>query len=170
MDCDELLNGLIDNKSTDQPTDKDSNKKDRLSAIVAGGRSKTHLGKEITLTDIDSMSEADINKMYTRYEARLGASMTKTIGNTIISIYTRVVSSLFPVVDPPALLGDLSEDPFIDSALTNTCCELYYRYGMYLAPITTLLTTIKHLNYEEIFINKNGKSEDSNSCPSESTS
>ncbi|CAC5366517.1 unnamed protein product [Mytilus coruscus] len=39
----------------------------------------------------------------------------------------------------------LEEDPFINNALTNTCCELYYRYGMYLAPFTAILTTARHI-------------------------
>jgi hypothetical protein len=34
-------------------------------------------------------------------------------------------------------------------ALNNTCCELYYRFGMYLAPFTAMLTTVKHIKREE---------------------
>ncbi|CAC5387697.1 unnamed protein product [Mytilus coruscus] len=56
-----------------------------------------------------------------------------------------VYQSFFKVVNPPILIQDLEEDPFINNALTNTCCELYYRYGMYLAPFTAILTTARHI-------------------------
>ncbi|CAC5364046.1 unnamed protein product [Mytilus coruscus] len=91
------------------------------------------------------MTTEQINKLYCKYEARLGASMTKTLGNSFINLYVMGVSKFFKVVNPPILIQDLEEDPFINNALTNTCCELYYRYGMYLAPFTAILTTARHI-------------------------
>ena len=44
------------------------------------------------------------------------------------------------------LIEDLEEDPCIHHALMHACCELYYRYGMYLALFTPLLTTARHIN------------------------
>ena len=120
-------------------------KRERLSAIVAGGKSKQYLGRELQISDIDKMTAEQINKLYCKYEARLGASMTKTLGNSFINLYVVGVSKYYKVVDPPKLIQDLEEDPFIDNALTSACCELYYRYGMYLAPFTTMLTTAKHI-------------------------
>ena len=55
------------------------------------------------------------------------------------------VSKYFKINDPPKLIKDLEEDPFLDNALNNACCELYYKYGMFLAPLTTILTTAKHV-------------------------
>ncbi|CAC5383095.1 unnamed protein product [Mytilus coruscus] len=89
------------------------------------------------------MTTEQINKLYCKYEARLGASMTKTLGNSFINLYVMGVSKFFKVVNPPILIQDLEEDPFINNALTNTCCELYYRYGMYLAPFTAILNNSK---------------------------
>ena len=62
------------------------------------------------------------------------------------------VSKYFNVENPPKLLEDLKEDPFINHALTSVYCELYYKYGMYLAPFTAMLTTAKHINFNK---NKN---------------
>ena len=50
-------------------------------AIVAGGGSKQYLGCELQLSDIDGMITQEVDKLYCRYEAPLGASMTKTLGN-----------------------------------------------------------------------------------------
>ena len=68
--------------------------------------------------------------------------MTKTLGNSFINLYVMGVSKYFNVINPPNLLEDLEEDPFINHALTSICCELYYKYGMYLAPFTAA----KHIN------------------------
>jgi len=149
MNIDEIIDGIPDEIP-------DNNKKDRLSAIVAGGGSKQYLGRDLQLTDIDSMSNEEINKLYCRYEARLGASMTKTLGNSFINLYAMGVSRFFKVDDPPKLISELEEDPFINHALTSACCELYYRYGMYLAPLTAMLTTVKHIDF------KNKKSDNIN--------
>lgn len=65
----------------------------------------------------------------------------------------------FNVVDPPKLIEDLEENPFVNHALTSVCCELYDIYGMYLSPLTALLTTLKHVNFTNNItrIKRNGK-------------
>ena len=109
--------------------------------------SKQYLGRELQLTDIDEMSAENINKLYCRYEARLGASMTNTLGNSVINVYIMSVSKYFNVGNRPQLSVDLKEDPFINHALTSVCCELYYKYGMYLVPFTAMLTTARHTDF-----------------------
>ncbi|CAC5378303.1 unnamed protein product [Mytilus coruscus] len=134
---------IVENINIDD--DKQEKKRERLSSVVAGGNSKQYLGKELQLSDIDKMTTEQIDKLYCKYEARLGASMTKTLGNSFINLYVMGVSKYFKVVDPPKLIQDLKEDPFLNHGLTNICCELYYKYGMYLAPFTAMLTTARHI-------------------------
>ena len=88
--------------------------------------------------------------------------MTKTLGNSFIYLYVMGVSKYFNVINPLKLLKDLEEDPFISHALTSICCELYYKYGMYLAPFTAMFTTVtaKHINF-----NKNKNAIDKNGDP-----
>ena len=52
-----------------------------------------------------------------------------------------------PAENRPGLIGDLKGDPFVGHALSNATCELYHRYGMFLAPLTALLTIIKHCHF-----------------------
>ena len=154
MDAEELLKDLDNNKSnlnsyeTDVEDDKQEIKRERLSALVAGGGSKQYLGKDLQLSDIDTMTSKQINKLYCRYEARLGTSMTKTLGNSFINLYVMGVSKYFNVSNPPKLIQDLEEDPFINHALISSCCELYYKFGMYLAPFTAMLTTVRHTDFQ----------------------
>lgn len=56
------------------------------------------------------------------------------------------------MVDPPKQISDLEEDPYVNHALISACCELYYKYGTYLAPFTAMLTTVRHVDFNK---NKN---------------
>lgn len=136
------------------------NQNERLSAVVAGGGSCQYLGRELLLSDIDRMTAQVLDKLYCRYEVRLGASMTTILGNSFINLYVMGVSKYFNVIKSSKLLQDLEEDPFIYHALTSVCCELYYKYGMYLAQFTAMLTTAKHIN-----CNKNKNAIDKNGDP-----
>ena len=75
--------------------------------------------------------------------------MTKTLGKAALQLYTAVATMFLPI--PPEnrqpLMEDLESDPFVDHALTSTACELYYRYGKLLAPITAALTTAKYCQF-----------------------
>ena len=132
-----------------QHMQQQDSKRERLSAIVAGGGSRQYLGRDLQLSDIDGMTLQEVDKLYCRYEARLGASMTKTLGNSFINLYVIGLSKYFHVENPPKLLEDLEKDPLINHALTSVCCELYYKYGMYLAPFTAMLTTARHINFNQ---------------------
>ena len=148
MNAEELLQDIeCENPYTEN--NEQETKRERLSAIVAGGGSKQYLGRDLQLSDIDTMTAEQINKLYCRYEARLGASMTKTLGNSFINLYVMGLSKYFNVVDPPKLIQDLEEDTFINHALTSSCFELYYRYGMYIAPLTAMLTTARHIIFNK---------------------
>ena len=52
-----------------------------------------------------------------------------------------------------ALSEDLENDPFLNSALQRFTCELYYRVGSFLAPLSIGLITSRHYLSER---NKNG--------------
>ena len=54
------------------------------------------------------------------------------------------------------LSEDLESDPFLNSALQRFTCELYYRFGSFLAPLSIGLITSRHYLSER---NKNGEQE-----------
>ena len=53
-----------------------------------------------------------------------------------------------------ALSEDLENDPFLNSALQRFTCELYYRFGSFLAPLSVGIITSRHYLSER---NKNGE-------------
>ena len=167
---DEMLDAPEPQKSTKNPESmafananaKLENHRERLIALVVGGKAKVYLGKEVSVDTIDSMSNEEIAKLYARYESRLGATMTKTLGQAILQLYARAAGHVLPI--PPAsqnlLYTDLENDPFVGHALTSVTCELYHKYGMYLAPITTALTTARYCEFKQKdLVNNNGERE-----------
>jgi hypothetical protein len=92
LDAEEILKESDQNIKRDQNNDHGGKKRERLSSLVAGGGSKQYLGKDLQMSDIDTMTPEQINKLYCRYEARLGASMTRTLGNSFINLYVIGVS------------------------------------------------------------------------------
>ena len=73
--------------------------------------------------------------------------MTKTLGSAALLLYAGVASMFFPIENRPALVADLEADPFVGHALSSATCELYHRFGMFLAPPSAALTTMKHYQF-----------------------
>ena len=125
--------------------------RERLAALAAGGRARQYLGKALSVDMVDSMGEEEVERLYSRYEGRLGAAMTKTLGAAGLQLYISVASSLLPIPreEQPKLLAELESDPFVEHAVSSATCELYHRFGMYLAPLTAGLATMKHCRFED---------------------
>ena len=101
------------------------------------------------MEEIDNMDDDEVRKLHTRYEARLGVCMTKTLGKAALQLYTTLATMFLPL--PPEnrqpLMEDLESDLIVDRVLNSTACELYYRYGNLLVPITVTLTTAKYCQF-----------------------
>ena len=159
---DDLLDGLLANETEVQAPAAPSasvpavpqtitvaEQRDRLAIIAAGGQARKYLGKSLSLEEIDKMDDDEVRKIYTRYEARLGVCMRKTLGKVALQLYTTLATMFLPL--PPEnqqpLMEDLESDLIVDRVLNRTACELYYRYGNLLAPITVALTTAKYCQF-----------------------
>lgn len=124
-------------------------KRERLAALAVGGQAKLYLGRSVGVDQIDAMGPEEVEKLYNRYEARLGATMTKTLGQAAIQLYATAAGTVLPIPakNQTALAADLEADPFVSHAVSSAACELYHRYGMFLAPLTAALTTAKHCQF-----------------------
>ena len=129
--------------------------RERLYALVHGGKSKQYLGRELCVADLDSMSKDEMDKLYNTYQTRLGATMNKTIGTSFVRLYALGLSYFFDIEDEPSMIKELNDDPFIDIAMNDLCCDLYYRYGKWLAPLTATLTSSKYLRKKKGDIKEN---------------
>ena len=128
--------------------------RERLAALAAGGRARQYLGKTLSIDQIDNLDEEEVEKLYGRYEAQLGAAMTKTLGAAALQLYTSTVSMFLPIPseEQPKLLTELESDPFVEHAVSNATCELYQKFGMILASLTATLTTLQHCRFGQQYV------------------
>ena len=80
--------------------------------------------------------------------------MVKSLGRSTINMYSMEACSVLGITNQEALSEDLENDPFLNSVLQRFTCELYYRFGSFLAPLSVGIITSRHYLSER---NKNGE-------------
>ena len=115
---DTKINELEDNDVRD--------KRERLVACVLSGNSKMYLGKEYTEEQINEMHCTIVNTLLNRYESVLSAQMTKSLGKSVINIYSNIACSVLGIGNQQELSTDMEWDPFLNTAIQRFTCNLYY--------------------------------------------
>ena len=95
-----------------------------------------------------------MDKLFNNYEAKLSGQMVKSLGKSIINMYSMGDCAALGISNQDALSEDLQNDPFLNSALQRFTCELYCRLGSFLALLSVGLITSRHYLSERS--NKNG--------------
>ena len=134
--ADTKINELEDNDVRD--------KRERRVACVLSGSSKMYLGKEYTEQQINEMDYNSINTLLNRYKFVLSAQMTKSLGKSVINLYSNLACSVLGVGNQQELSTDLECDPILNTAMQRYTCDLYYRFGALLAPVSVGIITGKH--------------------------
>ena len=137
-------------------------KRERLVACVLSGNSKMCLGKEYTEEQINKMDCNDVNTLLNRYESISSTQMTKSLGKSVINLYSNIACSVLGVGNQQELSTDLESDPFLNTALQRFTCDLYYRFGALLAPVSVGIITGKH--YTKNSITKLNDRSDNGTC------
>ena len=94
-----------------------------------------------------------MDKLFNNYKAKLSGQMVKSLGKSIINTYSLEACAALRISNQHVLSEDLESDPFLNSALQRFTCELYYRFGSFLASLSVGLITSRHYLSER---NKNG--------------
>ena len=132
------------------------NKKQKLLECVMTGNSKLYLGKIYNEEQINKLTSEEIDKLFNLYESKLSSLMVKSLGKSIINMYSLGACSILGINNQDALTNDLENDPFLNSALQRFTCDLYYRFGYLISPFTVGLITSKHYFSEKNIYNING--------------
>ena len=140
--ADTKMNELEDNNVRD--------KREMLVACVLSGNSKMYLGKEYTEQHINEMDCTNVNTLLNRYESVLSSQMTKSLGKSIINLYSNLACSLLGVGNQQELSTDLECDPFLNTAMQRFTCDFYYQFGTLLAPVSVGIITGKHYKKNSI--------------------
>ena len=136
-------------------TPQSDTKRQKLLECILTGNSKLYLGKVYTEEKIKELNEEEVEKLFNNYEAKLLGQMVKSLGHSIINMYSMGACSVLGITNQKALSEDLENDPFLNSALQRFTCELYYRFGSFLAPLSVGIITNRHYLLSEH--NKNGE-------------
>ena len=95
-----------------------------------------------------------MEKLFNNYEAKLSGQTVKSLGHSLINMYSMGACSALGISNQEALSEDLENDPFLNFALQRFTCELYYRFGSFLAPLSVGIITSRNYLSEH---NKNGE-------------
>ena len=85
-----------------------------------------------------------VNTLINRYESVLSAQMTKSLGKSIINLYSNVACSVLGIGNQQEISTDPESDPFLNTALQRFTCDLYHHFGALLAPVSIGIITGKH--------------------------
>ena len=77
--------------TSQKASDRMQNYRERLASIAVVGQAGqygllAHV-KDFSVSHIEELDNSEIERLYARYEARLGAAMTKTLGSAALQLY-----------------------------------------------------------------------------------
>ena len=113
---------LISNLGYETP--QSDTKSQKLLECVLTGNSKLYLGKVYTEEQLAKLSEEEVVKLFNNYEVKLSGQMVKSLGKSIINMYSMAAFSVLGIRNQEALSENLENDPFLNSALQKFTCEL----------------------------------------------
>ena len=143
---------LISNLGYDPP--QSNTKRQKLLECVLTGNSKLYLGKVYTEDQLTKLSKEEVERLFNNYEAKLLGQMVKSLGHSIINMYSMGACAVLGISNQEVLSEDFENDPFLNSALQRFTCELYNRFSSFLAPLSIGIITSRHYLYDH---NKNGE-------------
>ena len=121
--------------------------KEHLSLLIARGKTKELIGKNITLTDLDKMSPKDLEKYYKLYETAQAAKINQAVTNAAINTYTGLCKYLFNANKQQIekLNTDLKNDFLVTNEIEQWASFLSFKIGGLLPLISASLITFENL-------------------------
>ena len=87
-------------------------KKQKLLECILTGNSKLYLGKVYTKERVNELSDEEVDKLFNNYQAKLSGQMVKSLGKSIINMYSMGACAALGISNQDALSQDLKTDPF----------------------------------------------------------
>ena len=104
---DNLIFGGYDAPQSDSRSQK-------LLECILTGNSKLYLGKIYTGEQINKLSDEEVDKLFSNYEAKLSGQMVKSLGKSIINMYSMAACAALRMSNQDALNEELENDPFLN--------------------------------------------------------
>ena len=115
----------------------------KLLECILTGNSKLYWGKVYTEDQLAKLNEEEVEKLFNNYEAKLSRQMVRSLGHSIINVYSMGACAALGISDQDALSEGLENDLFLNSALQ----KIYLRIVL---QIWFVISSLKHWdNYEQ---------------------
>ena len=98
-------------------TPQSDTKDQKLLECILTGNSKLYLGKVYTEEQLTKLNEEEVEKLFNNYEAKLSGQMVKSLGCSIINMYSMGACAALGITNQEALSEDLENDPLLNSNL-----------------------------------------------------
>ena len=96
---------LIGNLGYGAPQSDKKHKK--LLECILTGNSKLYMGKVYTEEQLAKLNKEEVEKLFNNYKAKLSGQMVKSLGKSIINMYSMGACSMLGITNQDALSEDL---------------------------------------------------------------
>ena len=117
--------------------------------MISSGRSKELLGKTISMKEIESMPNEELEKLYKIYESNLAGRISNTITDSVIMIATKLIDKTLPIDNVSELESDLKNDYLLISELKNIGGYMSLKFGRIMGFLSAGLITMKHIDFSK---------------------
>ncbi|KAL9958771.1 hypothetical protein ACROYT_G035830 [Oculina patagonica] len=93
--------------------------REQLARLVSTGKSKEAIGVQLTHDQVKRLTDKDVEKYFTRYEAYVGAKTTENLIDSALTLFTKAASLFVPLKNIEALQKELKNDYIINNELSN---------------------------------------------------
>ena len=140
-----------------QPTPKTiaepcEDKRERLRILAAGGSSLEYLGKNLSLGDVERLSDRQVKALHDRYSAIFAKKIQQNAIKGVLRGGVKFLAFLLPYAglrlkDEDKLLSTLQDDELVTTELANRSCDwlVNNKLSPYLALASAACTTSSHV-------------------------
>ena len=113
----------------DYETPQSDTKRQKLLECVLTRNSKLYLGKVYTEEQLTKLNKEEVEKLFNNYEAKLSGQMVKSLGKSIINMYSMGACAALGITNQEALSKDLENDPFLNSAFQRAVLQIQFVFS-----------------------------------------
>jgi hypothetical protein len=123
----------------------------RVAMHVSGGERYSFKGKTVTPQMVDSMNDDEVEELYSRVQARIGAENCEALGDTLVSGAVAVAALVLPILPErqPVIEKNLKANPRVRRSLERFCYMLDSTYGDLLTPIIAACIIAKDCDWKQ---------------------
>ena len=87
-------------------------KRQKILKCVVTGNSKQYLRKDCMEEQVNKLSSKEVDTLFNIYEVKLSGQMVKSLGKSIIKMYSMGTCAIFGITNQDALSKNLESDPY----------------------------------------------------------